>query len=152
MPRPCSRITDPVGYIEFKRVIRPAQRNLPRVSFFCMISRCSAYHQLKRKKITSAHTHWFSCSYLQDSLPIIIEQGKGLDYSIFSLIDQGRQNEEFTDQTFKISVRCAWIYNMIQYITASKAMTHIAQCTEVRALQAWFAVTKIPVPEGTLLY
>ena len=60
-----------------------------------------------------SHSLGFMLLFAGSFTNYIIEQGKGLDYSIFFLIGQGRQNEEFTDQTFKISVRCVWIYNMI---------------------------------------
>lgn len=47
----------------------------------------------------------------------IIELGKGLDYSIFFLIVQGRQNEEFTDQTFNNfgSLRVDLQYDIVYY-------------------------------------
>lgn len=51
----------------------------------------------------------------------IIEQGKGLDYSIFFLIGQGRQNEEFTDQTFNNfgSLRVDLQYDIVYYSVKS---------------------------------
>lgn len=51
----------------------------------------------------------------------IIEQGKGLDYSIFFLIGQDRQSEEFTDQTFNNfgSLRVDLQYDIVYYSVKS---------------------------------
>ena len=113
MPRPCSRITDPVGYRVQTCNTPGAEKSAPGFFFLYDFQMLGISLVEAEKDHIRSHSLVFMLLSAGFFTNYIIEQGKGLDYSIFSLIDQGRQNEEFTDQTFKISVRCAWIYNMI---------------------------------------